>query len=189
MKKCLLLIDFVNDIVSPQGKFAGAGYPAQCEKYGTLDNAAALLERFRKAGELVVHVRVGFSPDYKELPPASPVLGGAKQFAALCIGSDGGAFYDKLKPAENEAQIIKRRVSAFYGTELDVLLRSSGVTELYICGVSTDMAVQTAAREAHDRDYTVTVVGDCCAAGCETDHDTSLAFLRKIGSVITLAEV
>ena len=89
----------------------------------------------------------------------------------------------------NEPVLTKHRVSAFYGTPLDVILRANGIREVLICGVATDLAVQAAARDAHDRDYVVTVVSDCCGAASDEDHETSLRVLAKIGAVKPLSEV
>jgi len=105
------------------------------------------------------------------------------------LGGFGGEFCDELKPLDGETQIVKHRVSAFFGTPLELLLRNKGVTELYVCGVATDLAVQAAVRDAHDRDFIVTVVADCCGAGNEEDHNHSLIPLRKISKVVTLSEI
>jgi len=189
MSKALLLIDFVNDIVHPTGKLAGKGYPAYCAEHSVLPNARKLLDSFRKNQDTIVHVRVGFSPDYREQPVLSPLFGAANKFGALMLGAFGNEFCDPLKPLDGETQIVKHRVSAFFGTPLELLLRNKGVTELYICGVATDLAVQSAARDAHDRDFVVTVVKDCCGAGNEEDHNSSLITLKKIAKVATLAGI
>lgn len=189
MKKALLLIDFVNDNVSKDGKMAGKGYPDYCEKYNVLNNAEKLLTAFRNKGNLVVHVRVGFSPDYREQPLNSPLFGAANKFGAFKIGAFGDEFYDALTPIENEPQYYKHRVSAFYGTPVELLLRNQKIEELYICGVATDLAVQAATRDAHDRDFSVIVVEDCCGAANEDDHKNSLIPLAKIAKISTLADV
>lgn len=189
MKKALLLIDFVNENVSKDGKMAGKGYPAYCEKYNVLGKTEKLLSAFRSKGYLVVHVRVGFSPDYKEQPTSSPLFGAANKFGAFKIGAWGDEFYDTLVPLENEAQYYKHRVSAFYGTPVELLLKNQGIEELFICGVATDLAVQAATRDAHDRDIPVIVVEDCCGAANEDDHKNSLVPLAKIAKISTLENV
>lgn len=189
MKKALLLIDFVNENVSKEGKMAGKGYPVYCEKYNVLSKAKNLLSAFRNKGYLVVHVRVGFSPDYKEQPINSPLFGAANKFEAFKIGAWGDEFYETLVPLDNEVQYYKHRVSAFYETPLELLLRNQGVEELFICGVATDLAVQAATRDAHDRDISVTVVEDCCGAANDDDHKNSLIPLAKIAKISTLEDV
>lgn len=189
MSKALLMIDFVNENVSPQGKMAGKGYPVFCEHHKTLENAETLLNAFRSKGLLIVHVRVGFSPDYKEQPAFSPLFGAANQFGAFKIGDVGDEFWDSLKPIDGEIQLYKHRVSAFFATPLELILRNNNISELYICGVATDLAVQAATRDAHDRDFITTVVEDCCGAANDDDHNNSLVPLKKISRIATLSEI
>lgn len=185
----VVAIDFINEIVAPEGKLAGKGYADFVERHQTLEKVAQLMEKARAAGVPVVHVRIGFSPSYAEHPAESPLFGGAKRFGALTIGGWGTEFHPKAAPIDGETVIIKHRVSAFFGTPLDLLLKTNRVRKVLLCGVATDLAVQSAARDAHDRDYVVTVVADCCAAANDDDHDNSITVLKKIGSVQTLAEV
>lgn len=189
MSSALLLIDFINENVSFEGKMAKKGYPDYCQKNNTLSNAKKLLFKFRESNNLVVHVKVGFSEDYKEQPKQSPLFGVADKFQAFKLGGVGCEFCEELTPNEDEPIIIKHRVSAFFGTPLELVLRNNNIRDLYICGVATDLAVQAAARDAHDRDFVVHVVEDCCGAANESDHTTSLVPLRKISHVITLNEV
>lgn len=84
--------------------------------------------------------------------------------------------------------MAKHRVNAFVGTPLDVILRTRGVTDLVVAGCSTDVGVQTTARMAHDLDYACTVIGDCCAAPKDEDHEQTLRMLAKVARVTTLAE-
>jgi nicotinamidase-related amidase len=187
--RALLMLDFINEIVDPKGKFAGRGYAAFLEANGTLDRAQQLLLAARNAGMLVVHVRVGFSAGYTEHPAGSPLLGAAKQYAALQLGTWATEFHPKVAPLPDEVIITKHRVNAFYGTPLDLILRNAGIGELLVCGVATDLAVQTAARDAHDRDYGVTVVADCCGAESLEHHNHTLELLSKVAAVKPLSEL
>lgn len=189
MSKALILIDFINENVNSKGKMASKGYPDYCKKHNVLSNTQKLLEMFREKQKLIIHVRVGFSPDYKEQPLSSPLFGVANKFGAFKIGEFGDEFCEELKPKDGEIQIIKHRVSAFYGTPLELLLRNNGINELFICGVATDLAVQAASRDAHDRDFIVNVVEDCCGAANEDDHINSLSPLKKISNVTTLFDI
>ena len=97
-------------------------------------------------------------------------------------------FHVKAAPLASEAVLNKHRVSAFFGTPLELLLRTYGVRKLFIAGCSTDMAVQAAARDAHDRDFACHVLGDCCIAANDDDHDQTLRMLTKVARVMTLEE-
>jgi len=188
-KTALLCIDLINDIVDDRGKLAGKGYASFNRDRDVLGKIATVQRRCRDLGVPVIHIRVGFSPTYVEQPKGSPLFGRAAEFGALKLGAFGTAFCDAVAPAENEITIIKHRVSAFYGTDLDVILRAIGTDHLIVCGVATDLAVEAAARDAHDRDFRVTVLTDCCIAAGGDDHENALRTLRKLGSVMNSAEV
>ena len=184
----LLLIDFINEIVHPEGKISGKGYADFDARHGSLDRVSTLLRQVRSRGFAVIHVRIGFSADYKEQPEGSPLFGAAKKFGALQLGTWGNEFHAKAAPAGNEATLTKYRVSAFFGTPLELLLRTHRVKHLFVAGCATDMAVQTAVRDAHDRDFACTVIGDCCMAANDDDHEQTLRMLAKVASIITLEQ-
>ncbi len=75
--------------------------------------------------------------------------------------------------------IVKSRVNPFYNTALDSVLRASAITNVYFCGVSTCWAIQSAVRDAYDRDYCVHIVSDACTSATEQDHQRSLAILAE----------
>jgi nicotinamidase-related amidase len=186
-RSTLVLIDFINDIVHPDGKLAGKGYSDFISRHGTLDKVATLLAHARSKGIDAIHVRIGFSPDYKEQPLGSPLFGHAGKLGALKLGGWGTEFHPLAAPHAGEAVMVKHRVNAFVGTPLDVLLRTRGVTNVVVAGCSTDVGVQTTARMAHDLDYGCTVIGDCCAAPKDEDHEPTLRMLAKVARVTTLA--
>jgi len=182
-KKALLAIDFINEIIHPDGKLSGKGYAAFDGTHGVLDNAAKVLSDARARDDLIVHIKVGFTPSYADWPEGSPLFGAAKQYGALQLGTWATEFHEKVAPHNGEMVIAKHRVSAFFGTSLESLLRNQGVEALSIMGVATDLAVQAAARDAHDRDFAVTVLGAACGAASEEDHSTALNLLEKIAVV------
>jgi len=182
-KQALLSIDFINEIIHPEGKLSGKGYAAFDAEHGVLDRAARALDEARTRGDLIVHVKVGFSATYTEWPEGSPLFGAAKQFGALTLGTWATGFHEKVIPIEGETEIVKHRVSAFYATPLEAILRNQGVEAVSIMGAATDLAVQAAARDAHDRDFAVTVLGPACCAANEEDHQTALNLLEKIAVV------
>lgn len=188
-QNALILVDFINEIVHPQGKLAGKGYVDFDLRHGTLDRIQKLLEYARSQQHAVIHVGLGFSPDYKEQPESSPLFGGAKKNGAFKLGGWGVEFHPKAAPAEGEARLTKHRVSAFFGTALDSILHTYGVKSVIVVGCATDLAVQSAVRDAHDRDYLCTVVSDCCIAANDEDHEHALRLLSKASKVVTLEEL
>ncbi len=185
----LLLVDFINDIVSEGGKLAGKGYLTYIREHKIDERVGTLLGGARRAGWSVVHVRVGFSKTYADHPASSPLFGGAKKFGALALGGWGTEFAGFAQPLEDEVVVVKHRVSAFYGTDLEAVLRSLSVRNIVIAGCATDLAVQSAARDAHDRDFAVIVVDDACAAATKADHQSSLTVLAKIATIVTVADL
>lgn len=187
--KALVLIDLINEMLDAKGKLAGKGYVNFLERHHSLAQVQQLLKIARRIEMPIFHVRLAFSPDYKEQPERSPLFGGAKKFSALQCGAWGTEFHPQVAPQGNEAEIIKHRVSGFYGTALDLILRTYGVKDIFVCGVATDMGVQTTARDGHDRDYNVTVIRDCCIAANDEDHEQTLRMIAKVCAVKPLSEL
>ena len=184
--KALVCIDFINEIVHPSGKLAVKGYAMFLDRHNTLARVAEVQKRFRNKGIPIVHVKVGFSPSYYEHPSDSPLFGKARELKTLTLGTWGTEFASQVAPSSDEIVIVKHRVNAFHGTALDLILRTRGIRELYIAGVATDLAVESAARDAHDHDYKITILSDCCVAASDDDHARGLTFLKKIAHITTL---
>lgn len=187
--KALICLDFENDIVHTRGKVSGKGYAAYEAEHGTLSRVRRAQDRFRAAGLPVVHVRVGFYPGYAQSPKGSPLMGQAHDFGAFDLSGWGGQFLDEVAPQGEELIITKHRVGSFHGTALELTLRNMGVTHVFLAGVATDMVVESTAREAHDRDFLVSVVADCCIAANEEDQQRSLTNMQKLAAILTGDEI
>ena len=189
MNSALLVIDFINEIVDQKGKLAGKGYAAFIEKAATFDHLNKAIDIFREKGCPVVFVRLGFDHSYANQPKSSPVFGRANEFGIFKTSEWSTEFHSSVNYHDSGLIIQKSRVSAFYDTPLASMLRNMGTSHIFIAGVATDLAVEAAARDAHDRDFIVTVVSDACAAATIEDHEKSLRFFPKIGSVVTANEI
>ena len=183
--KALLCLDFENDIVHPEGKVAGKGYAAFNQTHQCLERVAETQSKFRQAGFPVLHIRVGFSASYAEQPKTSPLMGQAHKFEAFKLESWGTEFLTEVAPLPDELIITKHRVGAFYGTALNLALNTMGIKEQFLMGVATVMVVESTAREAHDRDFLVNVISDCCIAANDEDHQRSLENMQKLSTIIT----
>ena len=113
----LLVMYMMNDLVHPDGA-GGKAYGVTCAKRNVYENTKLAIARARKAGMLVGYVRVGFSHDYRECPPNSPVFSKARDNGMFKLGTWGTEVYSEFAPQEGDADIIKHRVSPFYGTRL-----------------------------------------------------------------------
>ena len=182
MKTALLVLDFINDIVHPDGKIAAsAGY---VKKHQVISHANAVITFSRENNIPSAFVKVGFNFGYPECPENSPLFGRAKEFQALQLNTWGTEFHEALDVKPEDLVIIKHRVSAFYSTSLEAFLRANQTQNLILIGVSTDMAIQSTAREAHDRDYKVNIISDACGAASLEIHESALKLLQRI-AVIT----
>jgi len=182
--KALLCLDFENDIVHPDGKVSGKGYATYNKEHGTTAKLQTLQQRFRAAKLPVIHVRVGFSPDYAQQPKGSPLMGKAHEFGAFDLSGWGTGFLDEVAPLENELIITKHRIGSFHATNLALTLHTLGIDQLCLAGVATDMVVESTCREAHDHDFNVVVVADCCIAANTEDQARSLKNMEKIAQII-----
>ena len=188
MQQALVLIDLINELLAPAGKLSAKGYADFVARHATLERVAALLEFSRRSDFMVIHVRIAFSPDYREQPKTSPLFGHAAKASALRLGDWGTEFVAQAAPLPGETVLTKHRVNAFIGTPLELLLRNAGIGRIAMAGCSTDVGVQTTARAAHDLDYDCTVIGDCCIAPCDEDHEQTLRMLSKVAGVTTLEQ-
>lgn len=182
----LLVMDMINDLVHPDGPGAKTYVPI-CRERKVYENTALAIERARSAGTMVGYVRIGFSPDYRECPPASPAFSRARENGIFRLGDWGTEVYSDFKPREGDPDIVKHRVSPFYGTTLAPLLSARGIRRLILAGVSTNGVVSAAVREGHDRDFLCVLLEDCCAGSTDEEHDFALAGLRRYSTVAAAA--
>ena len=187
MKSILLVMDMMNDLVHPDGVNAKT-YVVQATARRLYANTVRAIAAARAAGVPVGYVRVGFSPDYRECPPASPIFSKARDNGLFKLGTWGTEVYSEFAPQPGDFDIVKHRVSPFYGTSLEPILKAQGIGRLVLSGVSTNGVVQGAAREGHDRDYAITLLEDCCCGATEDEHNFALAGLRRYAEVSTAAE-
>ena len=184
MKKTLFLVmDMMNDIVAEDG-FNKATYGVQVKERGVLANTAKAIAAARAAGAKVGYVRVGFSADYRECPPASPIFSGARNNGIFKLGTWGTEVHPAVAPQDGDFDVVKHRVSPFYGTSLEPILRAQGIERLVLCGVSTNGVVHSGAREAHDRDYEVVILEDCCAGVTPDEHMHAIACMGRYGTIV-----
>jgi nicotinamidase-related amidase len=179
----LLVIDFINDIVHPDGKIIATA--TFVEKHYVIENANRVIAFAREHKIPIAFVKVGFSESYLECSAHSPLFGQAKEFKVFQLNTWGTEFHEKLDVKPSDFVIIKNRVSAFYATSLEPFLRANRIQNIILTGVSTDMAIQSTAREAHDRDYEVIIISDACGTGLKESHDFTLRELQRISFITT----
>ena len=136
-----------------------------------LARVATVLKSARERGLCVMHVQVGFRPGLPEVSPRNQFFGAIKnspQWQQIFQGPSG-AIHSDVAPLDDEVVITKRRVSAFTGTDLDMILRANEIDTLILLGIATSGVVLSTLLHASDADYQLFVVKDCC-----TDQDSEV---------------
>ncbi|RFU37520.1 cysteine hydrolase [Actinomadura logoneensis] len=148
-----------------------------------------LLPRAREAGALVVFVHFGFRPNGADLPPDNELF--RSFFEAGDAFHEGSPGTEMALPVQDEDVVVmKRRASAFAGTDLDLVLRSRGVDTIVVAGVATSAMVAATCYDAADRGYHVAVLRDGCGDGDQAVHDFFMdaVFPGRGFRVLTCAE-
>ncbi|KAI3329273.1 isochorismatase hydrolase [Xylariaceae sp. AK1471] len=155
-----------------------------------LAKVSSTLSAARKAGIPIVQVTTSFRPDYADASPRNQMTARVRA-SGLFKDTDASV---QLHPAIAEAaaddiHVKKRRVSALYGTDLDVVLRSSGIEKIVVAGVATSGAVLSTVRQAFDMDYEIMVLADLCADSKDDVHRILLeSVLAKQAAVMNAEE-
>jgi biuret amidohydrolase len=192
-KTALLVMDCENDLVHKDGKIALAmGFAAMIEKKGTLKHIRTVLGAARAAKLPVIYIEIdldllkpGDLPRRGQFFHNLPTIAGT----ALQKGTWGAAIHEEIKPAPGELVIGKCIVSSFARSQLDETLQQRGITDLILTGVATNMVVESTARDAVDRGYSVITVEDGVTSFSEEAHQASINMLRMLGDVASADEV
>ena len=163
----LLVMDFQALIVD--------NYAAGAE--ALLDRTAKLIAVARTAGMRVIYVVVGFRPGYPEVSDRNATFKGLKALGAFAAGAESAKIHPAVAPLAEEIVVTKHRVSAFTGTDLDLILRANGIETLILTGIITSGVVLSTLRHAADADYRLLVVGDCCS---DRDEEAHRMLLEKV---------
>ena len=170
----LLVMDFENDIVHPEGAFKDFGFAQMVADNNVLDKTSQLLTAARSSGVTVIYVSVKFREGYPERPANSGLWQGLHGANALVEGTWGSQIHDQLTPEKGEPIVTKRGVSAFAASDIEQILHNKRIGTLILAGVATNSVVEGTARQACDLGYDTIVVGDCCASMSQEAHDSSL---------------
>jgi nicotinamidase-related amidase len=189
MSSIYLVLDMMNDLVHIDGPNGKAPYGEQSRARNIVANTRRAIDKARAAGVPVGFVRVGFSPDYREHPANSPVLAGARKMGIFKLGEWGTQTHPDLGQQPGDFDIIKHRVSPYYATSLEVILRTHNIKRIYCSGISTNAVVQAAVREGHDRDYEMVIIEDGCCGLSVDEHETAMKSLQRFCKVTTSTEV
>ncbi|ANI90598.1 isochorismatase [Arachidicoccus ginsenosidimutans] len=135
-----------------------------------LANVTKAIESARQQHIPVIYVVVGFRQGMPEISANNKGFSEVKQRMANADMNEWIKIHPDVAPQESDIIVTKRRISAFAGSDLEIVLRGQNVQHLVLTGISTSGVVLSTLREAADKDYQLTVIADCCADGDEEVH-------------------
>lgn len=186
----LLVVDMQNGFLDPTGSMARIGMPHEALT-PSIPGCTRLVELARAAGVPVIYTRYVYQAGYADgglLP--HELMPAMIEAEALLVGTWDAEIVPALTPAPGEVVIDKSRPSAFYGTQLEPVLTSQGIRTLVMCGVTTNICIETSARDAGQRDYRVHVVSDAVAEYDATRHEVALSTIGfAFGWITTVQDV
>jgi len=187
----LLIIDMQRDFCDSRGYAAQAGMDVAVLR-SPIPVIVAVREHARRLGMMVIYTREGHRADGSDCHPqkllrsqrAGAAIGSVGPMGRLLIrGEPGHDMIDELRPLPGEPVVDKPGYGAFYQTDLELLLRSRGIRQLVLTGVTTDVCVHSTLREAVDRGYACTTVADGCAAADPQLHAAALRMIQGEGNI------
>ena len=177
----LVTLDLQQGVVSTY-----AGEPA------FIARAAAVVAEARRARVPVIHVRVAFRAGVPEASPRNAFLNAVKESIPhqRFFAEASGALHPHLGVESGDLVVTKSRVSAFAGTDLELLLRAADRHTIALMGIATSGAVLATALQAADLDYRTFIVADCCADAPESVHEQLIAtVLPRQATIVTADEI
>ena len=183
-KTALIVVDVQNDFCHPNGALGRAGLPT--------DGAMAMIPTLQKLldaaqfGTKVIFIQTVHTPE----TDSAAWIRRSRRSQQVCRKDTWGGEFTDVAPIDGEPVVNKHRYSAFVNTRLDSVLRTYKIENLIMTGVSTNVCVESTARQGYMMDYNIVFMSDCTAAYAQEDHEATLRTMgNNFGIVATAAEV
>jgi biuret amidohydrolase len=156
------------------------------KRAGLVEKVARVVDGLRAKGGVVVYTCISYRPGHPETPPVNPRIRRAKANSAMLAGSKEAEIADGLPVTPDDFVVLGTRGNGFLGSELDLILRNRRIERVAVCGVATNVAVESTARGASDLNYRLVMLSDGCVTNTEEAQQASLKTLGDWYSEATL---